>query len=234
MTGEQTTHGQNIPSQMLDDYVRGHLSEAGRRTVEEAAARDEAVASELAFVRTLSAAVKADLRETPDPAFGWKRLSRAIEQEERGGTGPVRSTLSSVYVQSALWRYAAVLLACVVTVQMIMLAMPGREPGRAVVAERAATANETSAYGMASGPAQPQTQAQAQAQAQEVFRLTVAFVPEAAEQSIREVLHRVDGSIVAGPSANRLYQVAFETDKARDLALKIFKGEDAVIQYAGQ
>ena len=52
------------------------------------------------------------------------------------------------------------------------------------------------------------------------FSLDVAFVPEAAEGSIRELLRSVGGRVSDGPSAIGLWQLSFASAEARDAAME--------------
>lgn len=79
-----------------------------------------------------------------------------------------------------------------------------------------------------SGPA-PQIETQA--------RLTIAFHPEATELQIRNILKKIDGVIVGGPSVLGLYQVELKIPPQQTVEVekrvKLLKQYPEVIRFAG-
>ncbi len=203
------TQHRDVTSGMLDDYVRNRLSHEDRRRVEAAVHSDSGLARDLAFVQALAKAVKDEAGPAVDPAFGWARLSRSIAQAGAGRRTDAEPAPSS---QSRWWRYAAVLLGVLCVGQATALFTGG------------ARTTGSAPFEFASGDAETL----------ERFVLTIAFEPEATEGAIRMALQKVNGSIVAGPSANALYRVTFETETARERALADLQAADGVVRYVGK
>lgn len=133
-------------------------------------------------------------------AFGWARLSRAIDAEtaaqQRAGRWPTHfsgwQTAAAMLVAVAVWQFAAV----------------PQLPGQAGDA----------GYGMAGAPAP------------RAFVAQVAFRPRATELQIRQALLAVDASVVGGPSALGLYQLAFADAGALQAGVARLRAEGAVVE----
>lgn len=84
----------------LRDYVKGRLPAADATALDAAAAADPRLAAEIALVRGIVKTCEADAGRAPSSELGWKRLSRAIDNES--------SKPSIVPKQFSRWQVAAV------------------------------------------------------------------------------------------------------------------------------
>jgi hypothetical protein len=133
-------------------------------------------------------------------AFGWARLSRAIDAEtaaqQRAGRWPTHfsrwQTAAAVLVAVAVWQFAAV----------------PQMSGQA----------DDAGYGMAGAPA---TRA---------FVAQVVFRPQATELQIRQALLAVDATFVSGPSALGLYELAFADADTLQAGVARLRAQDAVVE----
>ena len=145
---------------------------------------------EFAEAEEFLAALKTELaaRESaPSPGeFGLARLKRAIAEQVRDASPKAASKTETNVVTlparvAPVWRYAAIAAMLLLTVQTVGV-----------------FTNPEGVLRLAGGPG---THIEGP-----VF--TVAFVPEASETEIRTLLISLDLSIISGPSALGLYQVA--------------------------
>ena len=189
---------------LLPDYVNGLLSEEDARRVEEAARADRETAADIAFYRNVKAAVQSGADDFTPGAFGWARLSRAIDGEARA-PAPARSAASP------LWRYAAAALAVVALGQFALLATSGAPaPGDA----RYLTASDDEVAGG--------------------HMVRVAFAGDARQEAVTALLQSVDGEIAGGPGALGLFLVRFEDEAAQAAALEAFASNPDLVESAAR
>jgi hypothetical protein len=156
--------------------------------------------AELALTCALVRARAEDPARALSTAFGWARLSRAIDADaaappRRGGWWPGRFPR---------WQAAAALIVAVAAWQFV--AVPGpSEPG--------------GVYGVASDPVSRGS-----------FIAQVAFRPQAREQQIRQLLQAAGARIVAGPNALGLYEIAFADAQALAAGITRLRAEPAVVE----
>lgn len=195
---------------LLPDYVNGLLSEEDARRVEEAARADRETAADIAFYRNVKAAVQSGADDFTPGAFGWARLSRAIDGEARAPSrAPARSAASP------LWRYAAAALAVVALGQFALLATSGAPaPGDA----RYLTASDAGAAVDHVGG----------------HMVRVAFAGDARQEAITALLQSVDGEIAGGPGALGLFLVRFEDEAAQAAALEAFANNPDLVESAAR
>jgi len=133
-------------------------------------------------------------------AFGWARLSRAIDAERAA-----QRRTSGWPTHFSRWQTAAAVLAAVAVWQFAAVPqLPGWR-GEA-------------GYEMAGAPA-PQA-----------FAAQVAFNPQATEPQIRAALLAADARVVGGPSALGLYELAFGDAAALETGVAQLRAQTAVVE----
>lgn len=107
-------------SAILPDYVRGELSDTERARVEAAVSGDPELEAELAVMQSVSNTLKSDPVIVPDKAFGWAKLSRAVDAAE-----PANDNSRRLFG----WQFAASVFAVLAIGQAVMLTLGDAEPG---------------------------------------------------------------------------------------------------------
>ena len=106
----------------LLDHVRGMASPKVSNRIDAMAARDPALRAELALMRGLGPALKADDAGRPPGEFGWRRLEKAIRRGDA-------QHLAARPRQVVIWRAAAAILMVAVLGQAgYIITMPATEP----------------------------------------------------------------------------------------------------------
>lgn len=188
--------------QRIQAYALGRLSAQETADLEALAASDTALRAELALARAMARARTKDPVRSASSAFGWARLSRAIDAQPLARPGLIRlpdrfsrwQTAAAVFLAVAVWQFAAV----------PSLQEHGRGAGPG--------------YGMAGGPQTP------------TFIARVTFRPEATELQIRQALLQVGAHLVAGPSALGLYDLAFANQAALTAGLTLLRANKALVE----
>lgn len=188
----------------IQAYALGWLSAQERAELDAQAASDPKLHAELALARAMAQARAEDPARGQSTAFGWARLSRALDDQ---ATAPQRSRW--LPDRFSRWQTAAAVLAAVALWQLAAVPhLPG-ERGDAATG-----------YGMASAPRTHHFMAQ------------VAFKPEATELQIREALLQAHASVVAGPSTLGLYDLSFADQRALDAGLAQLNANPTVVELA--
>lgn len=197
-----TTLSDEEKSARLLDYVKGRLTEDQRKSVEDAVAADEALATELAYYQGLSNAE--DPAEDPtDHSFAWARLSKAIDDDIQSNAPPQKAANDN----SPVWRIASFALGLVALVQAGLLFSPGQfsgsdEPIYVPVAEDAG------------------------------YVVRVIFAEDALVSDISDLFSDLEGQIVDGPSAIGLYDIGFASETAQTTALQTLQEATDLIESA--
>lgn len=188
-----------------DDSAALHDLLHGRLSETEAARLNEAIRSDPALkaeYRLVAALNETDTAPHPFPGeFGWARLSKAIDSE-----APKRR----VWHRSvSVWQAAACLVVAIFAWQV------------AIAPQLIEQSGDVPRYVTVTG----QTGADAPSTAR------IAFVPEASEEAIRQLLRDADATIVNGPTALGFYTLGFQSDEDRDAGLERLGAEPAVVQF---
>lgn len=188
------------------DLACGRLSSNMATKFEAFVETRPALAEEFAYYRGLSAAARGDTQSPQADELGWARLNRAIDEEEMQQASAVENKPASLIPSagiSPLWRYAAVVLGLITCMQGVVLinGQTGFNDTRYV------TVSEED----------------------ESFELKIIFQPDAKENTIRTLLRRTGGEIIAGPSAIGLYTVYFDTQEQFDIAIESYESAKEII-----
>lgn len=196
-----------------DDSIetRLHAHALGRLPAQEVAdltaqARSSAqLHAELVLAGALVRARAEDPARALSTAFGWARLSRALDAEAAASR---RATWWPERL--ARWQAAAAMLVAVAAWQFMALPRtdPPGEPGE-----------PGGSYDMAGDPV-PRGR----------FLAQVAFRPQAREQQIRQLLQAAGARVVAGPSALGLYTMAFADEQALAAGISRLRAQPAVVE----
>ena len=212
---------------MLPFYLAGTLTAQETALVEEQLAADPALREELELERQVRQAVDADASSIAPSKLDFDGLMARIEQEDRTAA-IVRSAEKNRFWDSVLWFFAPLaapqvryaLAAAMLVIVFQALALSG------VIELGGDTAYRTAATGdPATAPAGP--------------RLLVIFQDGATAADIRTLLERLDGRIVAGPTAKGVFTVELPevstTDAAAlDRLVAELSGETGIVQFVGR
>jgi hypothetical protein len=186
--------------EILRDYAKGRLPEAESAALEEAARSDAALAAEIALVRGIVEAGRADAERPSSRELGWAQLSRAIDGEPR------RSPSSLVPKQFSRWQAAAAAAAAVAIWSLVAIPFTAR------------SGDEPPGFEMASAAPVHAYSAQA------------TFVETAQEGAIREALLSVKAEIVGGPSALGVYVLAFKDAQALKRGVETLRARTDLVE----
>ncbi|MDJ0895409.1 MAG: hypothetical protein QNJ92_09745 [Alphaproteobacteria bacterium] len=212
---------------MLPFYLAGTLTAQETAFVEEQLAADPALREELELERQVRQAVDADASSIAPSKLDFDGLMARIDQEDRTAA-IVRSAGKKSMWDAVLWFFAPLaapqvryaLAAAMLVIVFQALALSG------VVDLGGDTTYQTAATG---DPAA----------AQDGPRLLVIFQDGATAADMRALLERLDGRIVAGPTARgvftvELLQVPVTDNAALDRLVGQLSGETGIVQFVGR
>lgn len=199
--------------ELLPWYANGTLEGDERLRVERHLAVCEPCRNEMALLRDLGATAAALVQATPPVPDTLGQVHARIDAWERSRQPPlaarIRARFQGLFTVSRMPRLVLLgqsALIVALAVALVLSRAQGPELTTLSGGERGA------------GP-----------------RLTVIFEPAASEESIRQVLQTVDGTIVAGPSAAGVYTVAIGSAAAEspavDAAITSLREHPSVIRF---
>ena len=194
----------------LQAFVRGRLPDAEAERLGSDLAWDPHLAAEHRLVEALN---HVDPAPHPFPgAFGWARLSRAIDEERPAQERP-----------KALWRRQVPVWQAAACILVVVLALP-------VGSQWLTNTPDSARFVPATGPTTAQPGASETPVQQASATVRIVFAPTATAQAISDALQATDATIVDGPSAIGFFTLAFATDDALAAALPQFADMPAVIE----
>ncbi len=206
--------------ELLPWYLNGTLEVDAQRRVETHTADCARCRREIRQWQTLQSTVREMGDAVPEPATeGFAALRRRIERERESVVSwrdRIQEWLDGLFAR----RPVPALALAVVAAQILLLVGL-----TAVLIEQRGEIQTL--YQTLSGPSAAQP-----AQA----RLTVAFQEQATEAEIRDLLQRVKGTIVEGPSALGLYTIAVagheDPERRLEMALQELQRQSRVVKFA--
>ncbi len=212
---------------MLPFYLAGTLTAQETAFVEEQLAADPALRDELELERQVRQAVDADASRIAPSRLDFDGLMARIDQEDR--TAAIeRPAAKNRFMDAIFWFFAPLtapqvryaLAAAMLVIVFQALALSGLVDLGGDTAYQTATSGDPAA-----APAGP--------------RLLVIFQDGATAADIRTLLERLDGRIVAGPTARGVFtvelpQVATTDSAALDRLVAELSGETGIVQFVGR
>jgi len=197
---ENTEMSLKIPA-----YLRGELSDAESRAIDDLAASDPAFMADITFQRNLSDALKSETHEFTPGDMGWARLSKAMNAAPE--TMPYAE--NDARFVPRIWKYAAACLAVAAIGQAGILGSLA-----------AKSQNQEARYF-------PVTESNITA------HISLSANESTTKQNdFTELLILSKGQIIEGPSSLGLYTVKFETPSDCYAALKLFEAKPEIIETA--
>lgn len=183
--------------EMIQSLVAGTLDADTAAGMRRAAETDAVLAAELALWQAIRQAGADEAAQRQTDALGWSRVARSIAesapQHRRAANDRDMPGARPFWAQPLIapWQAAAALALVLIGWQVVMAPL-------LVSTDPAADAN----YALA-GEDRPAS-----------FVIRVAFVEDASEADLRNLLRAVNARIVDGPSAAGLYDLAFDDAEA--------------------